>query len=489
MLRYRQYWAFLLTFLFIPIITNVKRSSEMFLNAIDFSIYQQALYEIAAGNSWNPYLTIRNLKILNDHFDPAVYLGALWVFIFGESVTGLIIFEWLWFFLAGISLYWMNRNETFDYKSALFVLFAYTFSRGALQGVEFPIHPTTWSILPCVWTIYFLIKEDYKKFIVSFIFLCMFREMYYFTLSGLFIYFLIKREWLKSAASMFGFLLAVIILLKIRPALLGPTVEYDNGVMDMIFKFQVVAMFKKIFSMIYPWQIFAPAVFLIPLGYFNAPDRKKYLDQFLKVFFFILPGFCLHILVGRMVHHQSIPFSIPLYAFLAFHNWNFLIRRKKLFIFGILFLILCASSRYTRMVKYIFVGSKIHKIDFDGKTKSFEKVKDIIDKLPDGSKIIATGSAVPFLVKAGRKVYQFCNNGPFLDQYDVVVVEKNLQLIMTPLHAGQMKEVEDDCRRIADKVLYEDFFHVVFQGKMTQECAKHYKFWGERPILVPKGAE
>jgi uncharacterized membrane protein len=484
--RYKQNLAFILTFLFIPLFTNVKRSWDMFLNTVDFSIYQQALYEIAAGNSWNPYLTIRNVNVLNDHFDPAIYLGALWVWLFGESVTGLMIFEWLWFFFGALSLYWINRNETFDYKSALFVMFAYTFSRGALQGVEFPIHPTTWSIVPCIWAVYYLIKGEYKKFIPMFLFLCLFREMYYFALSGVAVYFFLKKEWLKSALSLFGFGVLVVILLKVRPWLVGPTVEYDNGTMQMIFGFQIVAMFKKIFEMTYPWQIFAPALFLIPLGYFHAEDRKKYLDQFLRVLFFILPGFCLHILVGRMVHHQSIPFSIPLYVFLAMQNWNWLFKKKKLFYFSLVFIILCCSSRYTRMVKHLVMGSKVTKIDFDGKRKSFREVEKVINALPEGLDIIATGSVVPFIVKAGRKVYQFCNNGPFLNKYDVVIVEKNRQLIANPLNFDQVDEVERDCRAMADKVLYEDYFNVVFKGNMTQECTKHTKYWGSHPIFVPK---
>ena len=43
------------------------------------------------------------------------------------------------------------------------------------------------------------------------------------------------------------YFMRTLILLKLRPMLLGPTVEYDNGAMAIVLGFQIISVFKKIF--------------------------------------------------------------------------------------------------------------------------------------------------------------------------------------------------------------------------------------------------
>lgn len=464
-------FAVLIAMLFIPVITNLKYSYDMFVHAIDFSIYQQAFYEIAAGNSFNPYLTIRDIKILNDHIDPIIYLCALWIKVFGESVSGLMVYEWLWFFLGGISLYRISLTERFSYKGSLFVLFLYVFSRGALQGVEFPIHTTTWSILPCIWTSYYLIKGDEKRFLFWFVFLCTFREIYYFCLFGLSVYFFLNKSFKKSFSYFLGFLFLAVFLIKIRPLLFGPTIDYGGNTKDLILKFKIMEIFKRMVSMSYPWQIFAPAFFLVPLSYIKSENKKEFKDRLFKVLLFILPGIGIHLIVGRMVHHHAIPFVMPMYVFLAFQKWDFLWKLKKIKI-GLLciFVILCASSRYTRMFKYIFNGQNITKINFSERRESFKKVKRVLEGIPLDSTIKATGSVIPFILTAGMQVYTIAAYSKKLESYDYLLMERNRQLIPYPLSHEQMQAIENRCANEASEILYEDFYYILMKGPIRQGC-------------------
>ena len=62
-------------------------------NVIDFGIYQQAIYDIWTKFELNPYISVRHIKIFNDHFDPIVYLAAVFVGIVGQNPVSVILFE------------------------------------------------------------------------------------------------------------------------------------------------------------------------------------------------------------------------------------------------------------------------------------------------------------------------------------------------------------------------------------------------------------
>src|SRR5690606_3825620 len=126
--------------------------------------------------SWNPYVPITDLKILNDHFDPAIYIGALFTWIFNFKYFGFIVFEWIWWITSAIFIYFVSDDK----KHACWGVFLVVFSRGLIEGIEFPIHPTTWSMFPAMVFIYFLNKKDYLKAFITALLLANFREIYFF---------------------------------------------------------------------------------------------------------------------------------------------------------------------------------------------------------------------------------------------------------------------------------------------------------------------
>ena len=133
----------------------LKLNSNCF-HATDFGIYQEAIYKIAQLGDFNPYLYTRKVNIFNDHFDPIILLAAGFIKIFGQKGSNLIIFEYL-FFLGIFAYIFSIKNLRLEQK--LYFSFCILFTKGLLSGLNFPIHPTTWSMFPC-FLLPFLIKRN-----------------------------------------------------------------------------------------------------------------------------------------------------------------------------------------------------------------------------------------------------------------------------------------------------------------------------------------
>ena len=120
---------------------NIIGLKSWVINSFDFVIYFQGLAEIAFGESFNPYLTIRGVEILNDHFDPIIYIGALFLNIFGGTVEMATLFEILTWV---IFLY----QVLYDAKSFPWLVVGVMFCGATLEAIDYPIHSTTWSMIP-----------------------------------------------------------------------------------------------------------------------------------------------------------------------------------------------------------------------------------------------------------------------------------------------------------------------------------------------------
>ena len=123
----------MLTFVFLAILlaSNIKSITNNCFNAVDFSIYQQPIYEFAGNGTFNPYSTIRNLKVFNDHFNPALYLAAPFAIAFDYNPSSLIIFEFLW--LLGMFLFLYRKEKNNKVIGFFFVITLFT--KGLLSGI------------------------------------------------------------------------------------------------------------------------------------------------------------------------------------------------------------------------------------------------------------------------------------------------------------------------------------------------------------------
>jgi len=112
----------------------------------DLGIYSQALYRLSLSDL-NPWLTVRETKIFNDHFDPILLLVAPAAKIF-EPATVAVIAELLFVLASPLPFVWLFRAGRLSASVTALGIVVLLWNRGVGNALQFPAHPTTWAILP-----------------------------------------------------------------------------------------------------------------------------------------------------------------------------------------------------------------------------------------------------------------------------------------------------------------------------------------------------
>lgn len=462
--------------LLLALAANLNKASLLFINAADFAIYQKALLDIAAGVSSNPYVPITDLKILNDHFDPAIYIGAFFAWLFDFRLYGFIVFEWLWFVASVAFIAKVSETRT----QAAWGIFLTVFSRGLLEGIEFPIHPTTWSMLPAMVFIYLLNKKQYTSAFITAIALSTFREIYFFMFMGLAGLFILRRNWKQAALYFCLSSVLIIILVYLRPLMLGATAKYSSAAGPLDF----ASILRKFIDFKYPWKVFAP--YFLATGLLIYSLKKKFIDSATALAIaFIIPGVLIHIITGRMVHHHAVPFVAPL--IIAIHQDKFyeLLNNKWAKSFFVIFTVSMASSRYTRMAKNVFVSDRYFKIDTHKKRQAIIELDMFIEKIPSGSVVISSAGITPYIQTANERYFNYSNMTPLIEGFDYLLLEKPGTGESMPLNDKDIDKILIKCRSQNDiSVALENDFFIVFEGAIGQSCLMLDQFWPRGSNLV-----
>ena len=176
----------LICFLTIVLFANLEALSYNCFNAVDFSIYLQTIYEITIGH-FNPYITVRALRFFTDHFDPIIFLPALFLKIFGVKAITLMIFEWLTIVSAIVFSFFILLKK-FPIWIATLLTSLIILNKLVLIALRFPVHPSTWTVLPVMMLGYFLIKNKFwGVFLISFLLITV-KESYPFAMFALSFY-------------------------------------------------------------------------------------------------------------------------------------------------------------------------------------------------------------------------------------------------------------------------------------------------------------
>ena len=138
--------------LIIIVIANIKRAINGEFDVYDYGIFQQGIFELAQGDI-NPFMSVRDLKLWNDHFMPVLFLAVPWVWLWDFSTFSMAIFEWLWFVAAVIIVFNLSKEKPFPVKVAAVLLIL--FAKGFLSGLHFAVHPGVWS--GPIWILFILL--------------------------------------------------------------------------------------------------------------------------------------------------------------------------------------------------------------------------------------------------------------------------------------------------------------------------------------------
>ncbi|WP_199732899.1 MULTISPECIES: DUF2079 domain-containing protein [Corallococcus] len=115
----------------------------------DLGIYAQALARMSLSDP-NPWLSARQVFIFADHFDPVLWLARPLGALLPAMWAGLLA-EALFVVLSLAPLVWLYVRGLLDRASTVFLGAVLLFNTGTLAALIYPIHPTTWAMLPWTW--------------------------------------------------------------------------------------------------------------------------------------------------------------------------------------------------------------------------------------------------------------------------------------------------------------------------------------------------
>lgn len=427
-------FGYILIFLFSFIIPVLIRYKHYCYNNWDLGIYSQAISLLEISNL-NPKLSVLPFRIFNDHFDPIIIFPAIFAKFFDPPLV-LIFTEFIFIILSSICLLYIYQKNIINFSIFLFSITYLFFSRGTIHAIQYPSHPTTWSIFAII--LVFIAIHYYKKtwIVFSLLFLFSFKEEFPFVgiMLSVWLYFK-KNDRLFALNIFFVSLMWIIFVFFLRYHL-----DLFSGPINK--HFLIIKMFPTFFS--------------DPLFIFNrlSYDKIRFILEIilpvvpLFVFFYlkriplnILALLLILPLLGIRILGSSwgFQYGAPLCAFLVFFflplgskNKITSISKSYLVLSILLIFITNIGTFYHSYNTYTGPSCGYNKDNCNKNQKRLKSLNKARDYLSDHSKgaVLAQGNLVPSLLTDKRdNVFPIVGNRVRikpLEGYKYIFIEKKL---------------------------------------------------------------
>ena len=482
-------FIFLLIILFSILVANLSAVAHNCFNSADLGIYHQAITELNIKNL-NPYITVRDVKIFNDHFDPVIFLAAFFVKLFDNSPHGTVIFEFLWLlifvFITSMSVYKEGITKRDQQaKPILLILWMIIFSRGILTGILSPVHPTLWSIVPLFFVCKYIKEDKLNGIIFSSLALCLFKEIFPPALISLSMYYALRKRWnyflplflIGVAGTVFGFYL--------RPLWMGEFYPYHQSLFSSsleqwILKVFISGDYSGIFKLFYPF--FIPFYIL----YKHEIKGTGFKHFVFPIFFLIIPIFGVHFINRNIwLHWASITIG-PLLAIISLSSVPFIIaKNKKLLIWTCLFFLINGFSRHKigweiiiRTLEDIAGSNYIERLKgpytrcslTSENRNTIKQVKDILNTKAKDKYILSSGGIIPQIIARDRKIYHLGGYSRKRDHYDMLLLGLNNSENGYPMTKEKIKKIKKSCSKFARKIYLDNDYYYLIEGNISRSC-------------------
>jgi hypothetical protein len=386
--------------------TNLHKLAQNCVNAVDFSIYQQGAVELADGVGWNPYSSVRGVRIFNDHFDPVLLVAAGFLEVVGSAPSALIIFEWLWWVALLVGIYCSS-----DKSSRLFLVSLAFLSRWLWGAFLFPIHPTTWAALPLFWVTWAAIRRRPKTFLISAGLLCLFKESYAFALIPLTVW--VAVAWDRRLGVLTGLVVVLFVGFELfgRAWWLGPTIGYGSNALTSL----LADPWQRLLAI--PWWETTKAAAPFILAAIAARVKTKSLIPALLLG---LPLLAIQLANGRTGFQYGAQFAGVGFGLLAAQTevlWRVKWMWASLLIGG-----LTCMGTFTSIVR-LHAGHDSRCRPDHLRTEETARVRGLLSGFPRGTVIAATGGVIPHLVRPSFDIRHLGGFSPRVDEATVLVLE------------------------------------------------------------------
>ena len=466
---------FIITASLLPLFLNIKSITYNCYNAVDFSIYQQAVYDILTLKEWNPYLTIRNINIFNDHFDPILYLAVLFTAVFGQGFQQLLIFEWLFYLGLIISICYIFIS---NFSKSIPYIFCILTTTLLLNSFLYPIHPSTWACLPLFWLTYFIVNNKRPAIPIFVLLTCLFKESYAFACFPLGIFYVAKKEFKIGVAIILITSLFIFNEFYLREYLLGQTKNYGDRFLESFLQ-DPLAFFKQSFLNLDKLSFlkkFYPFIFCF--FFFLKQNINQISDAFQKIFPVLLiftPLFFLHIQSNQMgvgLHYVSQFAGILIGLIVSLDMLHRISKKQKIFVLALF--TLSSLGIYTRYFKKLLLSNyKGRCLIESDKLKGNREIRSHIAKVPSSTTILASGGIIPFIMMPNKKIYHYGGYSQKRTSYDYLILEKLLILKTNednwPISNKDIQNVIQNCKGLAEEI-YLDNKYFFFAGGKFENC-------------------
>ena len=353
-----------------------------------------------------------------------------------------------------------------DKKKAIFWGLMLLWNRGLLGALTYPIHPTTWAILPLTLLCISLKEKREKLFWISFISLLFFKEIFCLATLILGIAFLIKKVYRKGLIVLcisafmilFNFKWRAILLdgegFPHGPSLLTPFLEnFFEASIELLKRFSFTDYIKTL------GVSFISIIALMIKRPFERSD------------FFILslwlPLLFMHTIYGTVGFQYGAILSFP--PLLVLWKNTTLLTNKKFQISLIVLTLLTGSSIHTRTFRYLLKKRNHCELSSE-KQISIKKVRNIIFNRPIKEKILATGGSIPSILRPKAMISHI--KAPYttkFSNYDLLLIGTKENY--WPLKKENIAHILDICQRNnTSQIIFSDKYHLLIEGPISEDC-------------------
>lgn len=457
--------------LLVILIANIKRALNGDLFVYDYGIYQQGIFELAKGDI-NPFMSVRDIKLWNDHFMPVIFLAVPWVWLLDFSNAAMIIFEWFWFLLAVLTVFNLTKEKSSCVKllSVVYILFA----KGVLSGIHFAIHPGVWSAPLWILITFSLTKRDWQKVLLYSFLLIFFRESFVFGVITLtFSMALLGRERKKALLLLFIALSYGLFVFVFREQVVGPVEDFGGQFVRKLLS-QPISFIIDAFKT-FEWKIFIkiyyPYFITLPLALSSLWSEKKKDVIFLFVAL-IGPHYFLHFLANKFHYQYGVAAVCPilgvLYGSDIFERFE---NNKKLVALFLILPLLSGMGFHTKFMKLVFKkyenGSRLTSQIFEER----DEIRKVLLSLPKNKKIIGPSRATAALYQPGMTNLYTVESFLKRDKvYDYLFYWKGQGYSYQGKTVAKKEILDQFCGPSTDEVIYESATFYLAKGKFDTDC-------------------
>lgn len=433
---------------------------------LDAAIYQQAILDLAFTSSWNPYNTVRGEWVFLDHFDPILILVAFVQCVIGAGAWVPYAVEYGFYLLGGGFVLWATRSAPFSWR--LFGLMAWFSSEGLLGALHYPLHPTTWAMLPLLVLVWALRMELYGLAVVLANVLCAYKE--YFPFCSL----LLAGGLFLGSHRRAGLTLLLTSILWIgfdfwgRELWIGKIYRHGSGLFSGLdqgwFRFGVGVLRR------FDWKGVGFNLFPVVLGgvmVWRQESRPKWIWLSLL---YIVPVLAIQVLAGTMGLQYGAPIFAVLLGVLLFSDpaW-FLVRQgtgKWVRVF------LWITVVYSTADSVLRTRPMLAMLRQNEKREILDQARALVQSEPSGSKILASVGLVPVFLKPDQKIYTLGGYAQPQREYRVLALGRCQEIYSWPHGCEALARIEEKCRPFVEELLMENHYLYLARGRFPFECSQ-----------------